>query len=238
MNEFLRQNYFLITHTVEFLAAVTGLCFYKKYRSTAVIYFVWFLWYSAIADLISRYPEFFRFIGIYDRIEGTIFENNYWYITIFWVIVSTVFYSFYFQKIIKKPHLKIILKYANLAFIVCSIFFLVIYYQKLYTSYIPAIHLISTIAIFLAVSLYLYEVLSSDTVLTFYRSLNFYISATVLIWWLITTPMVFYELYFSTDDWNFVFLKWQIFLFANIFMYLTFTFALIFCKPEASHSNK
>src|SRR5690606_27997923 len=108
----------------------------------------------------------------------------------------------------------------------------IIDYEKLYTGYIPLIHGLSTLAVFFAISLYLYEILNSDCILIFYQSINFYISATVLIWWLITTPLVFYELYFSQADWNFVFLKYQIFLFANVFMYVSFTLALIFCKPQ------
>ena len=74
--------------------------------------------------------------------------------------------------------------------------------------------------------------LQSYKVLNFYNELYFYISSAFLIWYLITTPLIFYQIYFSTADWSFIFLKWQIFLFANVFMYLTFTFALIYCKPE------
>jgi hypothetical protein len=44
--------------------------------------------------------------------------------------------------------------------------------------------------------------------------------------------LVFYDIYNTNGDWNFIFLKWQIYLSANVFMYLTFTFALIFCKPD------
>jgi len=232
MNEFLSQNYFLITHSVEFLAAGTGLFFYKKYKSTAVIYFIWFLLYSAILDLTFRYPSFFKFLDIYDVIKGTIFQQNYWFTTIFWVMGSTIFYVLYFQKIIHEIRLKNVLKLTKWLFIILSILFLIIDYKVLYTRYIPIIHIMSTLAVVLAISLYLYEILNSDTILNFYKSINFYISAIVLIWWLITTPLVFYELYFSQADWNFVFLKYQIFLFANVFMYVSFTLALIFCKPQ------
>lgn len=232
MNEFLSQNYFLITHSVEFLAAGTGLFFYKKYKSTAAIYFIWFLVYSVFVDVFIRYPRFFNYLEIFDSIENTFFEKNYWYATIFWFMASTIFYVFYFQKIIQNPKLKTILKFTKWLFIITSITVLIIDFEKLYTGYIPLIHILSTLAVFFAISLYFFEILNSDDILIFYQSINFYISATVLIWWLITTPLVFYELYFSQADWNFVFLKYQIFLFANVFMYVTFTLALIFCKPQ------
>ncbi len=232
MNEFLSQNYFLITHSVESLAAGTGLFFYKKYKATAAIYFIWFLVYSAFVDIIMRYPRFFNYLEIFEMIENTIFEKNYWYATIFWFIASTIFYIFYFHKITQNRVLKAVLKFTKWLFIITSLIVFIIDYEKLYTGYIPLIHGLSTLAVFFAISLYLYEILNSDCILIFYQSINFYISATVLIWWLITTPLVFYELYFSQADWNFVFLKYQIFLFANVFMYVSFTLALIFCKPQ------
>ncbi|GAL73156.1 hypothetical protein JCM19302_3037 [Jejuia pallidilutea] len=72
----------------------------------------------------------------------------------------------------------------------------------------------------------------------FYKSLNFYISAVIFIWWLIIAPLTFYDVYYKYEigvgvfDKAFVDLRFQIFLFANLFMYLTYTFALIWCKLE------
>ena len=86
--------------------------------------------------------------------------------------------------------------------------------------------------ILLCTIFYFIEILQSEKILIFYKSLNFYISAAIFIWWLIVTPIVFYDIYMSNSDWNFIFLRWQIYLFANIIMYLTFTFALIWYKPE------
>ena len=73
--------------------------------------------------------------------------------------------------------------------------------------------------------------------LAFYKSINFYISIIIFIWWLIVTPLVFFESYNNTSDWSFVFLKWKIKLLSNVFMYLTFTFALIFCGPEQEKND-
>ncbi|RMZ50932.1 hypothetical protein EB822_06015 [Flavobacteriaceae bacterium PRS1] len=74
--------------------------------------------------------------------------------------------------------------------------------------------------------------LQSETILSFYKSINFYISSTILIWWLVITPLVFFQIYFLNVDWSFIILRWQIYLFMNIFMYSSFTIALIWCKPQ------
>ena len=97
--------------------------------------------------------------------------------------------------------------------------------------------ILGSLIIFLCTVFYFFEILQSDNILTFYKLLNFYISTAIFIWWLIITPLVFYDIYNSNYDWNFIFLKWQIYLFANIFMYSTFTFALIFCKPEIERNT-
>lgn len=54
--------------------------------------------------------------------------------------------------------------------------------------------------------------LQSETILSFYKSINFYISSTILIWWLVITPLVFFQIYFLNVDWSFIILRWQIYL--------------------------
>jgi len=232
MEEFLRQNYYLLTHSIEFLAAVTGICLLKKYKKTAAIFFVYFLIYAALFDLIGRYPSHFKKLDVYYLIDGTIFEKNRWFYTIFWYIGISLFFGFYFQKIIIKKNYKSVIKYCTISFVVFSLAYISMNLDTFFIHSLPIINILGALIIFLCVILYFLETLQSDRVLTFYRSINFYISATILIWWLIITPLVFYDVYFSTADWDFVILKWQIYLFANIFMYLTFSIALIVSKPE------
>ena len=76
------------------------------------------------------------------------------------------------------------------------------------------------------------KIINSQEILFFYKSINFYIAAVILIWWIITTPLMFYNMYFTSSDWTFVLLKREIILLANIFMYSSFTIALLWCKPQ------
>lgn len=232
MNEFLIENYFLIIYSSEALAAVIGLFSLRKYKSTVAKYFIFFLIYSVLIDFSGNYTVFIKENGFLYFLKGTIFNTNYLFLTFFWIIVGTIFYLLYFRKIIKTPRLKIILKFAVLLYVPFCLIGLIVFHKSFFEGFVPFIQFLSVFAVFLTVSLYFYEILNSEIILTFYKSLHFYIASTVLIWWLIITPMIFHEIYFSTADWNFVFLKWQIFLFANVFMYLSFSFALLWCKPE------
>ncbi|GFZ85924.1 hypothetical protein GCM10011531_16520 [Aquaticitalea lipolytica] len=232
MEEFLKQYYALITYGVELLAAVIGLFCLKKYKTTAAKYFIYFLVYAFFVDLLGGYPRFLRTFNLSYLIENSVIKANYWWFTIFWNIGAVLFYSFLFRKIISKEISNKVIKYSTFVFLLFSICSIALNYNSFFNESLRIINVFGTIIILMSVILYFIEMLKSESVLNFYKSLYFYIGAVIFIWWLIITPIVFYEIYFSTSDWNFVFLKWQIFLFANVFMYLTFTFALIYCKPE------
>lgn len=232
MDEFLRLNYFNITYSVEVLAAITGLICFNKYKKTSVRYFILFVIYAALVDILGSYPMFFARLNAFHIIEHTLFEKNYLYFAVFWGIGTTVFYVYFYRKILRNESRKRFLGYTILVFLITAILILFLNFQILDSTNNIFIYVGGSLLILLCVGLYFIEILESDKVLTFYKSIYFWISSVILIWFLITTPLQFYEIYFSTADWNFIFLKWQIYLFANIFMYLSFSFALLWCKPQ------
>lgn len=233
MNDFLLEYYSTITFSVEILAAVTGLILYKKYKLTAAKYFIWFLAYLTIFDFIgSNYVKHIFNNGFLSFLEDSVFVKNFWLYTIYWKIGAPIFFAFFYFKILSENLFKIIVKYTSYGFLFFSLTYVVFNWSDYFIRFFPIISILGALIIFLCTVFYFIEILQSDKILTFYKSLNFYISAAIFIWWLIITPLVFYDIYNSNKDWNFIFLKWQIYLFANIVMYLTFTFALIWCKPE------
>lgn len=231
MKEFLLQYYYLITFGVEILAAVTGLLLYKKYKLTAAKYFIFFLVYLTICDFLGSYTKYIN-NGFLHFLKDTVFRKNYWWSTLFWGIGAIMFYSFYYCKILNNIIFKTIIKYSVNMFVTFSLGCIFLNWSDYFTRYFPLIDIFGAVIIFLCIVFYFMEMLQSDGILYFYKSINFYISVAIFIWWAIITPLVFYDIYNSNKDWNFILLKWQIYLIANLFMYLTFTFALIFCKAE------
>ncbi len=217
---------------LEWLAALTGLFFYRNYRLTSGKYFIWFLWYVAIGELLGTYAYYIGDFEFLFFLKGTRFVFNYWWFNLFWEIGSIVFFAFYYTKILTVRTYVNIAKYGGLMFFLYSIICILSDLELFFTGYFLSIRILGAIVIFTCSMLYFMEILQSDKILTFYKSLDFYISATIFVWWLIITPLVFYDVYKYLKDWDFTFLKWQIYLYANIFMYLTFTFALIWCKPQ------
>ena len=232
MQDFLLEYKNTISFSVEILAAVTGLVLYKKYKPTAAKYFIRFLVYLSICDFLGGYVNYISNDGFFSFLSGTIFVRNFWWSTLFWKIGAIVFFSFYYNKVLKRKPFKVLIKYSGIVFLLFSLSYIITHWNEYFTRFFPIIDVIGAVVVFLCTVFYFIEVLQSERILTFYKSLNFYISAAIFIWWLIITPLVFYDIYNSHYDWNFIFLKWEIYLFANIVMYLTFTFALIYCKQE------
>lgn len=232
MHDFLLEFQKLINSSIEILAAVTGLLLYKKYKLTAAKFFIYFLVFVSFLDFSGNYSMLIKNNGVFGFLEGTVLAKNYWLFTLFWDIGAIIFFAFYYHKILENQIFRSIIKNTGYVFFIFSVGYILLNWEDLFTNYIPVITISGAVIIFLCTVFYFVEILLSDTILIFYKILPFYISVAIFIWWLITTPLVFFEIYSSNKDWNFIFLKWQIYLFANIFMYLTFTFALIFCKPQ------
>lgn len=237
MEAYFAKNYFYILNEgVIILATIVGLLHFKKYRQTNTRYFIYFLVYVMIIELLGYYPKFayvddrITFIG--KLVKDTILERNFlWYI-IFWLLGSSIFLSFYFYRIIRNPTFKKIIKYSIVVFLMFAIIYSLINYKVYYDDDLKLIWVFGGLQNILCCVLYFIEVLLSDRIISFYRTFEFYVAAVFFVWLLIRVPITFYQMYFNTADWNFIFLRRDIILFANLLMYLTFIFAFIFCKPE------
>ena len=236
MEEFIRQNYFYINEGVIVLAALVGLFRLKKFYHTNTRFFIYFLIYVVFIELLGYYPYFahvddsMTWIG--KLTIGTIFEENFLWYTIFWQIGSAVFLSFYFYKILKNNLYKKIIRFSIVFYVLFSFGYAVFNYEIFYVDMMKPIWILGLGQSVLCSILYFLEVLGSEKIMSFYKSVEFYVAAVFFTWLLVRTPLVFYQIYYSSADWNFVFLRRDIILFANLFMYLSFAFALIFCKPE------
>lgn len=236
MEEFLKQYSFYLNEGVIVLAAIVGLFSLKKYRKSHVKYFIYFLIYVVFVELLGFYPIFslnfesFKWIG--DFTKGTIFEKNFLWYALFWQLGSAIFLSFYFGKILVNSTYRKIIKYSLAVYLLYSVIYSIINYEVYYDDFIISIWILGVCQINLCIILYFLEILSGDKIMYFYKSVEFYIAGVFFVWLLIKTPLIFYQIYYSKADWSFIFLRRNINLFSNMFMYLTFAFALIYCKPK------
>lgn len=232
MLELLIKNGSLITKSFEALAAVIGIFTLKKYKGTAAAFFIVILVYLFLVDLLGSYTYYYNTFDFLKPVRNSVFKTNRWWYTIFFDLIALLLISIFYQKILKHKWHKIILKYATVLYLLISFVLIVSDIDKLFTRPYPLIYCLQLVLILCCSIFYFVEILQSDKVLQFSKSLYFYITIAIFVWWLIVTPLVFYEIYFINYDWNYIILKKQIYLAANVFMYATFAIGLIVSKPE------
>jgi hypothetical protein len=245
MKEFLIGNYSLLTKSFEILAAMTGIFVYRKYRNSVAKYFIFYLIYIAILELVGGYVIYVRPDKFLHFLIGTLLEQNYWLYTLCWKVGAILFFNYYYFNIIENKNFKTVLKYTGYSYLVFSIVYIISNANSFFYMSFPVFSVIGAIIVFACCMFYFIELLQSERVLLFYKSLNFYISLVIFIWWLIITPLTFYSMYYGSvdlskpfrhpeffGDLNYITLQKMIYLFSNIFMYSTFIFALLWCKPQ------
>jgi hypothetical protein len=232
MKEFLYEYYTALTKGIEILALIVGILVYKKYKNTHVKYFIWFLAWIVFVETIGNYPRHLKDYGLEYLIEGTLIERNYWWFTLFWTSAATLFYPWFFSLRYKTQIFKNIIRICQYIYFLTLLLIVIYDYQKFFSIRSELLNILSTIIILLSQVFYFIELLNSERITNISRSIYFYISVTLFVWWLVTTPLGFFEEYFTQADWDYIMIKWYIYLTANLLMYGTFTFALIFCKTE------
>jgi hypothetical protein len=193
-------------------------------------------------ELIGYYRglslNFESFTWLRELTEGTLFEKNFLWYAVFWQVGSALFLSFYFHLNLDTKSYKKVIRYSVIIYSILTIIFFIINYEIYYNDQVKSIWFLGVLQIIICSVCYFLEILNSDKIMSFYKSVDFYIAAVFFIWFLIRTPLIFYQIYYSKADWTFVFLRRDIILFANVFMYLTFAFVLIWCKPEHQLKTK
>ncbi|MAX70234.1 MAG: hypothetical protein CMC76_03910 [Flavobacteriaceae bacterium] len=232
MNEFLKEYYTLITYSVEFLALVVGLIYFKKYKNTPARFIIYFLCFAFFVDFLGNYPNLLKKNDLFHLIENTLVEKNYWWFTIFWWVGLSSFMFYINYKIVQTSKYKSILLYAFYLYLLQVVLTITFRFEYIFRPDERAIKIASLWIVLLSIIIYFFETLTSDKIIRFYKSIYFYFNSIIFVWILIMIPMDFFEAYNNVEDWSYVLFKRKIYLLLNIYLYLSMVFVLIFCKPE------
>lgn len=236
METFLDKYYAIINFAIVFLPAIIGLLLYKKYKNSLVKYFIWFCVYVSLVEIIGAYPKFINELEslnfLNELLKDSLFVNSNWWYLIFWNFAGALFYAFYFYNLINNSRFKIIIKYLSLVFVCIFIIYFIKTIKIIPFDSNTFLTILSAILIVTTVLIYFVDLLKSDKLLSVFRTMSFYIGAIILLWHLITNPLKFYDMYFNRTDLDFAIMNALIFLGCNTIMYVTFSIALIWCKPQ------
>ena len=231
MIEYLTQNFNFITYGFEIIALIIGALHFRKYKNSTTKYFVYFLLYIVFVELVGACFFYTDTFFVINFLRSLGINSTVWY-NVFWMIGSVLFIIYYFYSLISLKLFKVFTKITALIFLVAMIVHVYIHPNLFLTSHPSFYQLSGALATFISIALYFIQLLNSDAIIDMFRTFGFYASIGLFVWWLIITPVLFFDIYNSTSDWDYANLKRLIFLFANIFMYTCFSIGLFISKPE------
>lgn len=233
MLEYFIEN-FLLIYLLEIGAAVAGTIYLvrKKSRPPYTKLFVTYLWLVVLVETIGFYPSYnyFTKFAYMPFLEGTSFERNSWLYNSYHIIKFAVFYIFFTGQLYNEKNIKFF-RGITVFFVVSAVLNLLftdVFFERSssYTSIVGSFILMGLIFV------YYFELLKSDKILVFYKSLVFYLSVGLLLWHVTITPLFIYSKYFTNASPEFVNLHSVILKFSNIFLYGVYIAAFIFCSSN------
>jgi len=228
---------FIPVTIAQLLAALAGSYYLRKITyNKRTRYLVWFLWVTFFIEVIAAYAPiaFFSEYKFFSFVDNTPFSANYWLYNCF-LPLGFVFFAYYFRTYIKAKQSRLIIKITSVAYLASTVVNLLLT-DVFFIGFSQYTNVSGTLLIFLAVVLFYFELLRSDILLRLKQFLPLYISIGVLIFNLCATPVDLFSDYFSPENNIFIKLRVNVLMYANIFMYLTFTLGFIVCSRKKRSS--
>lgn len=225
---------------MEILAALAGSYYLKKtpipLKNSK--YLVYFLWFTVFVEIVGAYAPlaYFSDYKYLSFIKGTPFENNFWWYNSF-VLLSFSFFTYYFISFLRNRTVKTIAHICIVMFWIVSIANYMMT-DSFFQTTSKLVNILGTLLVLLSVLTFYYELLRSDLLLQLKRFLPFYISVGVLVFNLCVTPVELLSDYFNMGAGNelFVTLHVNVLLYANIFLYSSFTLGFLICSKKKRSS--
>ncbi len=223
----------IIINIFELIAAVAGTFYISRYRvDRSTRYLVFFLWFTVFVEVIFGWlPTFVETFDFFKFLEDTIFAHNKWIYNTFEVI-SSLFYLLYFANLIESKRNQVVGVNIIAVYLVFSVFNLA-FSDVFFTSSSASNSIFGTLLLVLFIMYFYFQMLQSDKILDFYKSIPFYVSIGALVFHLIVNPIFIYEHYYSHSvSSEFVRVFLTILTIVNIFMYSCYTIGFIVCSKK------
>lgn len=221
-------------YLLEIGAAVAGTVYLSRRRSPVPYakLLVGYLWLVVVVEIVGFYPTYNYFTDFSEMafVRGTAFEKNYWLYNSYNIIKFAIFYIFFIGQLQSKKSINFF-KWITALFVVTAVLNListnVFFYRSAAYTYIAG-----SIILMIIIFVYYFELLKSDRILEFYKSLAFYISVGLLLWHVTITPLFIYNKYFTIASPEFLSLHSIVLKASNVFLYGVYISAFIICSSN------
>ncbi|GGX25816.1 hypothetical protein GCM10007384_28640 [Aquimarina muelleri] len=222
--------FLIVINFFEIVAAIVGTIYITKCREDNFSrYFVCFLWFSAFVDIVFGWlPTLIYYTEQFSFLKETIFSNNQWAYNAF-DLINFSFYLLFFINFIDSYKIKKIGVYILIGYVITSLLNLVLSGNFFETPMIYNL-ILGTLLLILFIIYYYYQILQSEQILDFYKTITFYVSVGALVFHIIVNPVFIYGEYYNNEKSpEFVQIYRIILTTANIFMYSCYTIGFIVC---------
>lgn len=209
----------------EIIAAVFATVFYFKYKNTSFKYVLFVLWFIVFIETLGRFHEE---LHLYYTDENGV-KYNWWLHNVLYIVVYPIFYYMYY-KILQTKKYRLIIKIFFIVFALTSIINWS-FFESFYNGSRTYPIIIGSACLTICVIFYFIELLKSEKIIRFHRSVPFWISIGLLIYYTSTIPFSVVRNSYALAD---AALK-KMFLINYILaiaMYLIITFGFIWSKKE------
>ena len=210
---------------IELISAIAGTAYFYKYKSTHVKWFLYLLWYIVFTEFIG---DFLLEKSILIHIDENGIKYNIWIVNLLYFILFPVVYYIYLKSIGNKKYV-LFIKTFLIAYLIISIVNW-IFIQDFITEWNELPFVAGSLFLITTIIFYFIELLQSEKIVIFHRTLLFWISVGLLLFHAGAIPFSIkvngYALIPGTHK------LFLILYLLAITMYLTFTFGFIWSKKE------
>lgn len=189
-----------------FLTAIFATLTYKRYKDSQSWVFMPFLWFTFVVELFNLLPTaslFFpdwNFLKLMNRIlPNHLIKSSIWVGSLY-SIVSFYVYLCYYRSILRPWKF---FKVANVFLIIYTILVIhsLINFQKLMVSWLQPHMFAGVVFTVVVICFYFMTILKSDKILSFYKTLPFWLTMGILFFNLVTMPIFIFaeQLNFSAS---------------------------------------
>ena len=225
MISLIEEYYFLCFRSAEVFAALAGILCFKKFKNDkASKYLIYFLIYINCIEILASYTVIIdanpSFSSLKETLKNTVFKKNYWWYFLTWFIGANVFFSCYYYLIAENTSIKKAIKLILFLTLIFQFIFFVLFMSSSNYDYMIYAEVIDLFVIVFLISSYFIQLLNLENIISFYKLLPFYVSIGTLVFFIVTTPLTFFERYFTLSDPEYISLKYSIKLINFLQLYL------------------
>ncbi|WP_417362840.1 hypothetical protein [Galbibacter sp.] len=235
---------FLLKKTIifaVFLTAIIATITYKKYKDSQSWIFMPFLWFTFLIELLNLLPTATLFYPQWNFLKlmryllpENLITSSIWVGSLY-SIISFYVYLWYYRSILRYRKAA---KAVNACIVIYSILVIhsLLHYQDLLTSWLQPHMFAGVVFTVVAICFYFMTILKSDKILSFYKTLPFWITIGILFFNLVTMPIFIFakQLSFSASIYVYIL------VISNYVMYGCFAIGFIvsvkYYEPEENYN--